>query len=129
MAKYILFAVALLLLGALLGNSAARYVQRQHQHTRAVMTLAQFHLDRLTAAAQSGQCASFGFERERLLRVYDELTQAFPRSLEQDQEFRKDADALRSALAETAAGNGCAAAAASAKAVRDACDDCHHEYR
>jgi hypothetical protein len=42
MAKTILFAVAMLLLGAVISNGITRYNAQQHQHTRAVMVLAQF---------------------------------------------------------------------------------------
>ena len=79
MGKTILFAAALLLLGAIAGNGIARYSAAQHRHTRAVMTLAQFHFDRLSAAAKAGQCSVFVEERERLFRVYGELILAFPK--------------------------------------------------
>jgi hypothetical protein len=59
MAKTILFAAALLLMGATAGNGIARYSAARHRHTRAVMALAQFHFDRLSAAAKSGQCSVF----------------------------------------------------------------------
>jgi len=129
MARTLLFGAALLVLGVVIGNTVTRYVQQQHQHTRSVMTLAQFHLDRLSAAAQAGQCPGFELERERLRRVYDELQVAFPLSLEQDAEFRKRAEALRSALGNDVSGPGCPTASREAKSIRDACDDCHREYR
>ena len=119
----------MLVFGVVIGNGVTRYVQRQHQHTRSVMTLAQFHLNRLEAAAQAGQCTGFELERARLRRVLDELQQAFPLSLEQDAEFRKRAEALRSALGATNAATNCASAGVEAKGIRDACDDCHREYR
>jgi len=70
MARTILFAVAMLLLGAAISNGITRYIAQQHQHTRAVMVLAQFHLDRLSTAAKAGQCSTFAEERERLFRIY-----------------------------------------------------------
>ncbi len=131
MLKMILFAAACLLLGALIGSTVARYSARQHQHTRAVMALAQFHLDRLEAAAQRAQCADYALELQRLGRLYEELLQAFPLAYAQDQEFHRRADALRDALQPSGgAAAGCAAtAAAGLKRVRDACDECHREYR
>jgi len=129
MARTILFAAALLLIGGVLGNGIARYSARQHQHTRAVMALAQFHLDRLAQAARAGQCPDFGQERERLSRVYDELLQAFPLTLAQDPEFRKRADALRDAVQGPTPMHDCSNAHADAKAIGDACEECHREYR
>ena len=130
MAKTILFAAALLLLGAIAGNGIARYSAAQHQHTRAVMALAHFHLDRLSAAAQAGQCSAFVEERERLFRVYGELILAFPKTYAQDAEFHKRAEALRDAVhPDLAASSECGTAVADAKKIDDACDACHQEYR
>ena len=130
MSKILLLAAACVVLGAALGNSVARYVAQQHRHTRAVMTLAQFHLDRLSASVRSGDCAAFNAERGRLSRVYDELLQAFPLVYAQDAEFHTRADALGKAIAAAVNGGGvCNNAGAAEKSIRDACDDCHHEYR
>ena len=130
MAKTILFAVALLLLGAVAGNGIARYSAARHQHTRAVMALAQFHFDKLSAAAKSGQCSAFVEERERLFRLYGELLEAFPKTYAQDAEFRKRAEALRDAVHPDLAATGeCGSASADARKIDEACDDCHQEYR
>ena len=130
MAKTILFAAALLLLGAIAGNGIARYSAAQHRHTRAVMTLAQFHFDRLSAAAKAGQCSAFVEERERLFRVYGELILAFPKTYAQDAEFHKRAEALRDAVHPDLAATGeCSTATADVKKIDDACDGCHQEYR
>lgn len=130
MAKIILFAAALLLMGAVAGNGITRYSAARHQHTRAVMALAQFHFDRLSAAAKSGQCSAFVEERERLFRVYGELLEAFPKAYAQDAEFHKRAEALREAVHPDLAATGeCSNAGADAKKIDDACDACHQEYR
>jgi hypothetical protein len=129
MLKLILFAAACVLLGALLGSTLARYSARQHQHTRAVMALAQFHLDRLELAAQRAQCPEYELERQRLGRVHEELLQAFPLAYAQDEEFHRRADALRDALQPIPAAAADCASAAGVKRIRDACDDCHREYR
>ncbi|HEY2416432.1 MAG TPA: hypothetical protein VGH84_00815 [Steroidobacteraceae bacterium] len=129
MAKWIMVAVLCLLLGAFLGNSLTRMTARRHQHTRSVMGLAQFHIDRLDAAAQSGDCANFNRQREYLLAVYGELLQAFPLAYAQDTEFHKRADALRDALQPAQAAGTCSTAVADVKKIGDACEDCHREYR
>jgi hypothetical protein len=130
MARGIVMAVLGLMLGAFLGNGIARSTAQRHQHTRAVMGLAQFHLERLTAAAKSGECASFNQQRERLLQVYDELLQAFPLAYTQDREFHLRADALQQALrhGDGTAGS-CTGAVADSKTIADACEACHREYR
>jgi hypothetical protein len=130
LAKGVLFAALCLLLGVFLGDGIARYNAQRHQHTRSVMGLAQYHLNRLAAAARAGRCQDFNQERERLSWVYEELLQAFPLAYAQDTEFHARAEALRSAVQ---AGNGdaghCLSATADEKAIHDACDACHREYR
>jgi hypothetical protein len=130
MAKTILLAVAMLLIGGTISSTVTRYNARQHQHTRAVMVLAQFHLARLTDAAKAGQCSSFVEERERLFRIYGELLEAFPKAYAQDAEFHKRAEALRSAVHPDLAATGeCSSANDDAKKIDDACEECHREYR
>jgi hypothetical protein len=130
MAKTILLAVAMLLIGGTISSTVTRYNARQHQHTRAVMVLAQFHLARLTDAAKAGQCSSFVEERERLFRIYGELLEAFPKAYAQDAEFHKRAEALRSAVHPDLAATGeCSNANDDAKKIDDACEECHREYR
>lgn len=130
MAKWIIVAVLCLMLGAFLGNGVARMTAQRHQHTRAVMGLAQFHFDRLSAAARSGECPGFNQQRDYLLTVYGELLQAFPLAYAQDAQFHTRADALRDAL-QTPAGavRSCANAVADVRKIDDACDDCHRDYR
>jgi hypothetical protein len=129
-AKTILFAAAMLLLGAVISNGITRYNAQQHRHTRAVMVLAQFHFNRLAAAAKTGQCSSFVEERERLFGIYGELLEAFPKAYAQDGEFHKRAEALRSAVHPDLAATGeCSSAAEDAKKIDDACEECHREYR
>lgn len=129
MAKTLLFAAACLILGALAGNGIERYTVSQHKHTRAVMNLAAFHMGRLSDAAKAGQCPVFVGERERLFRISDELLDAFPKAYAEDPEFKKRADALRQAIhPDNAATSECGSAAADAKKIDEACDECHREY-
>jgi hypothetical protein len=128
MAGKLLIAAMLLLVGGLVGNSLARYAASRHRHARAVMTLAQFHLNGLRAAARSGSCPALRAERERLLRAYDELVQAFPLAYAQDEEFRQRAEALRVAARGENAAN-CTDAARVVSAIARTCEDCHREYR
>ena len=128
MARKLLIAAFLLLLGGLAGNGIARYAQARHQHARAVMVLAQFHLQALRAAVEGGRCPAVIEERQRLEQMQVELLRAFPLAYDQDPEFRRYADAMRA----TARGTGsvdCAHATADVRAIGAACEDCHREYR
>jgi len=128
MAKTILFAVALLLLGALAGNEVARYAAGRHQPARSVMRLAQFHFDRLSTIVKSGQCKDLPVQRERLVGIYSEILEAFPLAYAQDPEFRKRADGLRDILrSQQSDAAGCTSEGI--KQIDDACEACHRDYR
>ena len=128
MVKTLLFVVALLLFGAFAGNEVAHFAAARHQPARAVMLLARFHLDRLSAAVKSGQCGAVPQERELLLGMYNEIPAAFPKSYAQDSQFRIRADSLRDAVhSEPPNGSDCSAAAV--KKIDDACEACHRDYR
>ena len=128
MAKWILYGAGLLLIGALIGYGIERYTVARHRHTRAVMTLAGFHMDQLDRAARAGACPGLQQQRERLSSLYTELLAAFPQAYAQDAEFHKRAEALHSALEAPAAAD-CARASSAVKSIGDACEDCHHDYR
>jgi cytochrome c556 len=121
-------AALLLLVGGLFGSGIERYIQVQHRHARAVMTLAQFHLTGLQRAVDAQDCPRLGKERTALLHVHDELEQAFPQAVAQDAEFRQRAQVLLEAL-RTSDAEACAAAPATLNAVELACAACHREYR
>jgi len=128
MVKTLLFAAALLLSGAFAGNEVARFAAARHQPARAVMLLAKFHLDRLSAAVKSGQCGTVPQERERLLEIYKEIPAAFPMTYAQDARFRSRADDLRNAVhAELQMSGDCSSAGV--KDIDDACEACHRDYR
>jgi cytochrome c556 len=126
----IVIAVLCLLLGGLVGSSVARHFAQRHQHARAVMWLAQIHLDRLETAARAAQCQRFEDEGTRLGVLQEELLLAFPLAYQQEAEFRTRADALGSAVRNARmVGSECAAAFTQVKPIRDACEACHRLYR
>jgi len=155
MIKYVIALVAGIIAGGFAGNSIAHRLEAPHHHPRAVMTLLGFHHDRLDAASKAGQCAAIDSERARLTSLQQEIALAFPKAYEQDQQFRKDADALGTVLQEInatavpvatastapaptvatptasaapAAATSCPDAAAQLKKISDTCDECHKVY-
>lgn len=125
--------VGLLLVGGLCGAGFQRFVDAQHRHGRAVMTLAQFHLDELQRAVAGRDCQRVDRERDSLARVRVEIGQAFPLAYAQDPEFRSRSDALRDAVAAdeaaAAGATACPSAVSLLNAVQLACSACHREYR
>jgi hypothetical protein len=112
--------------GAFIGIGVTRMLARRHQHTHAVMWLAEYHLQQLRAAttAPGGSCPGVVRDIDSLRHLQQELVWAFPLANQQDQEFRQRADALGMAL-----NANCGTTAALVKAVSEACDNCHREYR
>jgi hypothetical protein len=116
--------------GGFMGSGITRAVAQRHQHTHAVMWLAQFHLQRMQADRLTPSCQSVSGELENLRHLQGELVQAFPLPYLQDTEFRLRADALGSALREDiAAGGDCTAVVKQIKRIDAACDACHRQYR
>jgi hypothetical protein len=130
MKRTLVLLVASALLGAVVGAGVTRALARRHQHARAVMWLAQYHLQGLDAAVASQSCPGFRAQLGSLRFVHGELLQAFPLAVAQDAEFGARAAALQSALQAAAAdGSECTAMSPQARRIRDACDACHREYR
>ena len=113
-------------LGAFIGIGVTRMLAQRHQHTHAVMWLAEYHLQQLSAAttAPGSSCQGVARDIDSLRQLQRELVWAFPLAYQQDQEFRQRADALGKAL-----NSNCSTTAALVKAVSEACDNCHREYR
>jgi cytochrome c556 len=145
MIKYVIVLLAGAVAGGFAGNTIAHRLAEPHQHPRAVMTLLGFHRERLDAASQAGQCATVEAERARITSLQQEIALAFPKTYEQEADFRKDADALGTVLKSINAANAPAAAATPAaapvtaastcpeavaqfKKIGDACEDCHKVY-
>jgi hypothetical protein len=117
------------LLGGFVGNAVTRAMAQRHQHTHAVMWLADFHLRRLQAPGVGSSCQGAAGEITSLRFLQGELPQAFPLLYVQDAEFRTRAEALGIALKDDSAGGDCAAVAKQMKRIEAACDECHREYR
>jgi hypothetical protein len=130
MAKALILAALCLVSGAILGSGVSRFLAQRHQHTRAVMWLAQFHLERAEAAAREHQCQYLIEQRVRLQNLYEELIQAFASEYAADAQFRARADALQKAVLSGADPTlECADPLAAVRRIRDACDDCHRQFR
>jgi hypothetical protein len=129
MSRTIVLAVLALVAGSILGSGVSRYLARQHQHTRAVMWLAQYHLENSISAARANECVRLTEERASLSHVYDELLLAFPTEYANISEFHERADALKSAVQIGPTESDCSDLGATVKRIRDACDACHREYR
>jgi len=128
--KNVFIAVVFLLFGLIVGSTISKYLARRHQHATSVMALTQFHLDRLSDAVRAGNCAASEQEMRTLQLFADEVALAFPLANAQDQTFHGYLAKLQSAVAPTSTPAGqCAINQARLQKIRDACDECHRDYR
>jgi hypothetical protein len=132
MAKVIIGIVLGALLGGFTGKFIIQRIEAKHRHTRSVMTLLSFHEGRLEEAAKAGRCADFATEHLRLVALQPEIALAFPKTYQQEADFRKKADglgtALQAAAPAAAAAPTCPTAATGSKQVGDTCEACHKVY-
>lgn len=137
MKKFAVVAILGLVLGGILGAMLQQRAMRQRQHVLAVMWLAQFHLQSLQAAVTKEDCVVASREATVLQGLASELALALPLADAQDATFHGYIEQLRSAAAPSAIAASatpspmahCAYDAALLKRVRDACADCHRDYR
>lgn len=128
--KNLFIAIVFLLLGVGAGSALARYLARQHQHATSVMTLTQFHLDRLSSAVHANNCATSEQEGQTLQLFANEIALALPLADAQDQTFHGYIAELQNALRPKPAVAGqCTFNQAALEKIRDACDACHRDYR
>lgn len=130
MKKFVVVGVAGILLGSVLGAMLQQRAIRQRQQPLAVMWLSQYHLQSLQGAITKGDCALAAQSAARLQGMAGELALALPVAVAQDAVFRGYVEKLQSAAVPGAAAPGqCAYDAALLKRVRQACADCHRDYR
>lgn len=130
MKKFAVVGLVALLLGGALGAMLQQRAIRQHQHTLAVMWLAQYHVQSLQSAVEKGDCAVAAQAALRLQGLAGELILALPLANAQDATFHGYIEQLKSATAPGSAPPGrCVYDASLLKRVRDACADCHRDYR
>lgn len=130
MKKYVAVGLIGLVLGGVLGAMLQQRAIRQRQHTLAIMWLAQYHLKSLQGAVEKDDCAVAAQSALRLQGLAGELALALPLADAQDATFHNYIEQLKSAVAPGSAAPGhCVYDATLLKRVRDACADCHRDYR
>jgi len=132
MAKVIIGIVLGALLGGFTGKFIIQRIEAKHRHARSVMTLLSFHRERLDAAAKAGHCVDFATEHVRLMALQPEIALAFPKTYQQEADFKKKADALGTALQAAASADtappACPTAVTRSQHVADTCEACHKVY-
>jgi len=97
---------------------------------KAVMATMNYHMDALSQALKSKQCAAIGIQHH-LERVQSTATDIAPTFGIPDQPFTDAANMLQTRVAHALQSSpaDCPALAAAVKSVGEACKSCHDKYR
>lgn len=128
MRKKIFIAIACALIGSVIGANASRYFAAQHAKSTAVMVLMQLHQQQWEQAVENKNCITQQRELEALQFLAGEIAVVLPKADAQDAVFHQHVQNMQQALIMPNIAQ-CALTAAEIKKVRDACDECHREYR
>ena len=116
--------------GALMASMATSALQRRHAWPRALMTVMQHELAAARHAADEGRCGERSAPAAGRLRLLaNDLEPALLAPGGQDRVLARYAGDLRARLAEWNPQAPCPAQAAALRAVSQACDACHRDYR
>jgi hypothetical protein len=130
MKKVLVVGLVGLILGGVLGAMLQQRAIRQRQHALAVMWLSQYHLQSLQGAIAKNDCAVALQSALRLRGLASELALALPLADAQDATFHGYIEQLKLATTPHEVTPGqCAYDTALLKRIREACADCHRDYR
>ena len=124
----IVLAVIGVLLGIALGVNTNRYFAQRHEKTTAVMVLLQLHLGKLETASSTKNCEKAGDALHGLQFLATEIPVVLPLADQQDAVFHHHVQHMQQVLSSNPSMQ-CAADMSLVKQVRQACDECHRDYR
>jgi hypothetical protein len=128
--KTLIIAALCTVLGVLVGTGVSRAVSQRHQQTHAVMWLMTAHLQQLKSGVQTHACQTAAAGLDSLRYLQGEISRVFADIPQEDGKFRARTDALAAALkTDPNAESSCDALSRQLKAVNEACDACHREFR
>ncbi|MES1146935.1 MAG: hypothetical protein ABUL52_00925 [Solimonas sp.] len=128
MKKIIAVGVIGLLIGGAIGTNGSRYFAHQHERTTAVMVLLQLHQKEWERAVQNRNCAEAAVQMQSLQYLANEISVVLPLADQQDAVFHRHVQKMKEVLSLPEMMQ-CSAAVNVMKQVRDACDECHRDYR
>jgi hypothetical protein len=129
-ARILFFALLSAVLGALVATGISRAVAQRHQQTHAVMWLMGAHLWQLELDVRAHACQNSAADLDTLRFLQREMPRVFADSLQQDSQFRARSEALVTALQnDPRAALGCGEVSRQVKALNQACEACHREFR
>lgn len=126
--RYLVCLVIGLLAGAITATTAARILDHRDPYPKALMNVMKHELGMASAAAEKLQCEQDHYAMSKLAMMAADIPIAMPAGEKPDRVFQQYVEGLQAAIFK--AGDApCAQRAEALTALKNACDDCHRDYR
>lgn len=126
--RYLVCLLVGLLAGALVATTAANILGRADPYPKALMNVMKHELESANSAAASLQCEDDRYAMSKLAMLVGDIEVAFPVGQTPDRVFHQYVENLRKAIYK--AGDApCQLRAEALTGLKNACDDCHRDYR
>ena len=126
--RYLVCLLVGLLAGAITATTAANILNRRDPYPKALMNVMKHEMARASAAADKLQCEDDGYALSKLAMMGGDIEIAFPAGEKPDRVFHQYAENLRKAIYK-AGDTPCPQRAQALTDLKNACDDCHRDYR
>lgn len=126
--RYVVCLLVGLLVGAITATTAANILDRRDPYPRALMNVMKHELAAASAAADTLQCDGDRYAMSKLAMLAGDIEIAFPTGQTPDRVFKLYVENFREAVFK-AGDTPCPQRAQALIELRNACDDCHRDYR
>jgi cytochrome c556 len=126
--RYLVCLLVGLLVGAITATTAANILNRRDPYPKALMNVMKHELATASAAADRLQCEQDRYAMSKLAMMAGDIEIAMPAGEKPDRVFRQYVEKLSEAIYK--AGDApCPQRAEALTELKNACDDCHRDYR
>jgi hypothetical protein len=126
--RYAVILVIGLLVGVIAGTTSARFLGQRNPYPKALMTVMKHELASATRAAESTDCRQGDVALDKLALLADDIIVAMPDDGPPDRVFHLYIDNLGKRV-DAARLTECAQRAHAVTEIKNACSDCHRDYK
>lgn len=126
--RYLVSLLIGLFAGAMITTTAYRILGSRDPYPKALMNVMKHELASASAAADKLQCEDDRYAMSKLAMLVGDIEIAFPEGHASDRVFRQYTENLRKAIYK-AGDASCQQRAPALTELKNACDDCHRDYR
>ena len=126
--RYAVILIVGLLVGAIAGTTATRFLGQRNPYPKALMTVMKHELSSAGQAADLADCRQGDVPLDKLALLTNDIIVAMPDEGTPDRVFHLYIDNLAKEVA-AARQSSCPQRAAAITAIKNACGDCHRDYK